>query len=120
MTVRMLDENGDIVTSGVQFIGGREEIAQTIKTRLRLFLGEYFRNINEGTPWFQSILIKGGTLSSKDAQIKRIIQRTDGVIQITSYNAEYDVNTRQYSITASVLTKFGQIDLTDIGAAING
>lgn len=120
MTVRMLDENGDIVTSGVQFISERDEIAQTIKTRLRLFLGEYFRNKNEGTPWFQSILIKGGTLSSKDAQIKRIIQRTDGVIQITSYNAQYDINTRTYDISASVLTKFGQVELTSIGANLNG
>ena len=34
MTVRKLDENGDIVTSGVQFITERDEIAQTVTTRL--------------------------------------------------------------------------------------
>ena len=53
MTVRKLDENGDIVTSGVQFITERDEIAQTVKTRLRLFLGEYFRDTTDGTPWFE-------------------------------------------------------------------
>ena len=62
MTVRRLDDNGDIATSGIQFIGQAEEIAQTVKTRLKLFLGEYFRDINDGTPWFQQILGKGSSL----------------------------------------------------------
>ena len=34
MTVRRLDANGDIATSGIQFISEAEEIAQTVKTRL--------------------------------------------------------------------------------------
>ncbi len=109
MTVRRLDENGDIVTSGVQFISEREEIAQTIRTRLRLFLGEYFRNSQDGTPWFQDILGKGSTLTNKDAAIKRRIVQTDGVLQILTYDADYDINTRQYTVTGSVLTTFGEV-----------
>lgn len=109
MTVRRLDENGDIVTSGVQFISKRDEISQTIQTRLRLFLGEYFRNSKDGTPWFQDILGKGSTLTNKDAAIKRRINQTDGVLQILTYNADYDINTRQYTVTGSVLTTFGEV-----------
>lgn len=109
MTVRRLDENGDIVTSGVQFISEREEIAQTIRTRLRLFLGEYFRNSQDGTPWFQEVLGKGSTLTNKDAIIKRRIIQTDGVSQILTYNAEYDNDTRQYTVSGSVLTIFGEV-----------
>ena len=109
MTVRRLDENGDIVTSGVQFITEREEIAQTIRTRLRLFLGEYFRNSQDGTPWFQDILGKGSTLTNKDAAIKRRIVQTDGVLQILTYDADYDINTRQYTVSGSVLTTFGEV-----------
>lgn len=111
MTVRRLDANGDIVTSGTQFTNEASEIAQTISTRLRLFLGEYFRNINEGTPWFQSILNKRGTLSSKDAIIKQRITRTEGVIQLLSYKADYDIDSRVYSIQAVVNTQYGEIPL---------
>lgn len=111
MTVRKLDVEGDIVTSGVQFTTGQDEIAQTIRTRLRLFLGEYFRNINEGTPWFQSILNKRGTLTNKDAIIKQRILQTEGVERIVEYNADYDIDTRVYNITSVVQTPFGNVPI---------
>lgn len=109
MTVRRLDENGDIVTSGVQFISEREEIAQTIRTRLRLFFGEYFRDSQDGTPWFEQVLGKGSTLTNTDAAIKRRIVQTPNVLQILTYDADYDINTRQYDVTGSVLTTFGEV-----------
>lgn len=118
MTVRRLDSaTGDIITSGDQFIDGRDEIAQTIKTRLRLYLGEYFRDIADGTPWFQYILTKDGTLESKDAIIKRRISQTSGVSQIMSYNADFDIPTRVYTIDCTVLTGFGLVDFTISGGA---
>lgn len=108
MTVRRIDPvAGDIVTSGVQFISEREEIAQTIATRLRLFLGEYFRNTNDGTPWFESILGKSGTLTNRDAALKQRINQTEGVQQIIEFNSDYDPVTRVYSVTGQVLTEFG-------------
>jgi hypothetical protein len=111
MTVRKLDPiTGDIVTSGVQFLTERDEVAQTIKTRLALFLGEYFRDINDGTPWFQEILGKGGTLSSKDAIIKRRIAQTPDVKQILEFNTEFDIPTRTYTVTGQVLTTYGEVD----------
>jgi hypothetical protein len=113
MTVRRIDSiTGEIVTSGTQFLTGREEVAQTIGTRLKQFLGEYFRDITQGTPWFQSILGKGGTLSTADAAIKTIIIETPDVSQILEYNADYDEDTRTYSITGQILTTFGVTDLT--------
>jgi hypothetical protein len=115
MTVRALDENGDIVTSGVQFLTEREEIAQTISTRLKLFAEEYFRDISEGTPLYQIILPKNTTLAIKDSFIKARIAETDGVVNLLSYNADYDINLRKYSIQAEVLTSFGQVQLTQNG-----
>lgn len=110
MTVRRL-ENGDIATSGTQFLTEREEIAQTIKTRLRLFLGEYFRDITDGTPWFQTILSKQTTLSSREATIRQRILRTDGVSSITRFETDYDLATRTYSVDVAVLTPYGETDL---------
>ena len=112
MTVRKLDENGDIVTSGAQFITERDEIAQTVETRLRLFLGEYFRDTTDGTPWFESILGKGSTLSNKEAILRNRIVRTPGVIRLTSFSTDYDLTTRRYSVSAGILTRYGITELT--------
>lgn len=113
MTVRLLDpDTGDIVTSGTQFTTGAEEVAQTVKTRLRLFLGEYFRDITDGTPWWESILGKEGSLTSKEAAIKNRIIRTDGVIQLTSFSTDFDIDTRVYSVNAGILTQYGETELT--------
>lgn len=118
MTVRALDENGDIVTSGRHFLTEREEIAQTIKTRLRLYIGEYFRDITVGTPWFDKILDKS-TQSNAEAELRRRIVNTNGVIQLTSFSSDFDRTTRKFSISVSVLTEFGIVDLTESGA-LNG
>ncbi|WJV25926.1 MULTISPECIES: hypothetical protein [Pseudomonas] len=112
MTVRRLDENGDIVTQGQQFIAGREEIAQTVLTRLRLFLGEYFRDTTDGTPWYEQILGKFTSLSSAEAALRARIANTPGVIRLTSFSADFDINTRRYSVTAGILTEFGLDEVT--------
>lgn len=114
MTVRKLDDSGDIVTSGVQFITERDEIAQTVQTRLRLFLGEYFRDITEGTPWFDDggILGKGITNSQREAILRNRIIGTPGVIRLTSFSTSFDLATRVYSVTAGILTKYGVTELT--------
>ncbi len=111
MTVRRLDSTGDIATSGEQFITGTDEIAQTVKTRLGLFLGEYFRDITDGTPWFQSILGKGSSVANKEAQLRRRIVRTEGVIRLTKFETDFDVQTRKYTVNVSALTTDGAITL---------
>lgn len=108
MTVRALDPvTGDIITHGAQFVTGLDEIVQGIQTRLKLFMGEYFRNITEGTPWFQTILGKGGTFTSKEAAIRNRILRSKGVTEILALQANFDIDSRTYSISVSILTTYG-------------
>lgn len=110
MTVRRVNQDtGDIATSGVQFITEREEIAQVIGNRLKLFFAEYFRDITDGTPWYQSVLGKGSPLSVKDSVIKNRIIQTEGVTSILEFNADYDINNRSYSIAAKILTIYGEV-----------
>lgn len=115
MTVRRLDENGDIVTRGDGFLTGREEIEQTIRTRLRLFLGEYFRDITDGTPWFEQILGKGTSMSAREAALRNRIARTPNVVRLTSFSTEFDLNTRKYTVTVGALTTFGLITVSENG-----
>jgi len=107
MTVRKLDDNGDITTSGTQFLSEQKEIAQTVATRLKLFLGEYFRDILDGTPWFQDVLGKGQSLDIRDAIIKRRVLQTQGVLSIFEFNTDFDLQTRKYSVSMGIITPFG-------------
>lgn len=111
MTVRALDANGDIVTRESSFITGQAEIAQTIKTRLALYLGEYFRNIKEGTPWYEQILGKFTSLDVVESVLRNRIAGTPGVIRLTGFNTDFDIENRKYSLTASVLTEYGIVEV---------
>ena len=116
MTVRKLEDDGDIATSGTQFLSNQKEIAQTVTTRLRLFLGEYFRDITKGTPWFQDILGKGQSLDVRDAAIKRIVSQTSGVLSIFEFNTDFDLQKRKYSVSMGIVTPFGNelITVSDV------
>lgn len=111
MTVRKLNETGDIVTSGQIFIDGRKEIAQTCVTRLKLFLGEYFRDITDGTPWFQQILGKFESLNTVESLLRNRIARTPGVVRLLSFNLDYDLSSRTLSVSSYVLTQFGELEV---------
>lgn len=115
MTVRRIDPvTGEIATSGQHFLSGIEEIAQTIDTRLSLHLGEYFRDINEGTPWYQVILGKEGSLHSKEAAIKNRIVRTPGVVRITSFTTDFNDDDRSYSVIVEAMTVYGELKLNKV------
>lgn len=126
MTVRALDANGDIVTSGVQFLSGGSaaEAAQNVNTRLKLLTGEWFLNIQDGTPWFPDvnrfgILGKGGSLAQKEAIIRRRILLAPSVAGMSRFSIDYDPLTRQLSVEAGIISTSSETtDLVFTQAAI--
>jgi len=118
MRVRKLDEEtGDIVTNGDIWKRDAEAIAQNIKTRLKLFLGEYFRDITEGVPWFEredgtaGILVKGVSQAEVESNLRNRILRTDGVIKILTFGTAYAQQERRFVVEASVLTEYGEASI---------
>lgn len=113
MRVRKLDENGDIVTRGVMWNYDKEAVAQNISTRLKLFLGEYFRDITDGVPWFEKengtegILGKGYSLAEVESILKNRIARTDGVLKLLEFKIDFNATTRKMIVSAFVLTNYG-------------
>jgi len=93
--------DGDIVTSGDHFVTGKEETRQACISRLRLFLGEYFLDATDGTPWFQSILGKASR-DIAEANIKQRILGTRGVIAINSFEMTSDTKQRKISVVATL------------------
>lgn len=115
MTVRALNSTGDIVTSGQQFLtgGSAAEAAQNVRTRLKFFTGEWFLNIQDGTPWFPDtnrfgILGKGGAYSQKEAIIRRRILLSPEVAGMSSFKIDYDATSRQLTVNAGIISTSGQ------------
>ncbi len=93
-------KDGDIATSGRQFLAGRNETALNVQFRLRLFQGEYFLDAREGTPWFQSILGKTPP-GVGEVNIRRRILRAPRVRGIR--RMDYTTDRNQRKITASAI-----------------
>ncbi len=132
MRYRRLDSNHDYMFGKgkddylVDSTGNPNAIAQAIKTRLLLFLGEWWEDQKDGLPLWQKIL---GTRNN-EAVINRLITTrikglvlpdgSYGVKSVSQVTSSYDVNSRAYSFSCAVDTTFGKLVVTnkDQGAAI--
>ena len=87
-----LDSTGDldVTTNDFEVLNGIEAIRQELQIRYRFFLGEWFLNSQEGTPYFEHIIKK----NANDAQVRAILvdvaKSTPGVVEVRSYEAELD------------------------------
>ena len=80
-------------------------ILLNVKTRLKSWKGDSFSKPFEGVD-YNNYLDKG-TKSFLDADIKRVILQSEGIIKITSYSSEINRTTRGFSATADILTIYG-------------
>lgn len=105
MRYRRLDANGDYMLNN--FLRDvPEAVGQAIKTRLLLITGEWFLNLNEGTPWYTQVLGKY-TAGIYDTVIKSRIIGTPGVLSIDTYQSTIDPDTRSLDVNATVTTIYG-------------
>lgn len=118
MIYRRLTNDGDYVfgQGKAQFLSGSEAVAQALITHLKLLLGEWWENVDNGLPLWQSILGQPGSednLQSIDNIIKDRILSTaqDGnplVSSIDDYAREYNPSTRSYYFEARVTTIYSE------------
>lgn len=116
--VRRLDKTWDMTFGNGKacYIADKEAIAQIIKSRLLLFLEEWWMNQDDGLPMFQSILGIPGAGNHKDAVDRLITERILGtpyVQSVESVSSNYNPDTRAYSITVVVNTTFGQMAVSN-------
>ena len=116
MKYRRLDENDDYSFGhGLAdfYIDESEAVGQSVATRLRLWAGEYFLDLSEGTP-YQTEVLGFGTNQLFDQAIQDRILETEGVDSIETYSSSVDTTTRELSIEASINTIYGNIKLEDV------
>lgn len=83
---------------------GMEAFIQRLKIKLMFFKGEWFLNQNFGIPYFDEIF--GKSTNSKDAAdnvFKVAITETEGVESLTNYSSIFTPQTREFSLSFSVI-----------------
>jgi len=87
-----------------------DAVAQAVQTRLKLWSGEWFLDVTEGTPYLSGILGKY-TNDTVDQLIKQRILETQGVKSILDYQGVYNGDTRSYTVGATIDTVYGSTDI---------
>lgn len=109
MRYRILTADDDYTFGGSQLDFYRDvpaAVGQAAKTRLLLWLGEWFLNISEGTPYLTGILGKHSKATA-DGTIRNRVINTQGMVGIDNYASEVDPNTRMLSVTMDINTIYG-------------
>lgn len=101
-------------TSGrLTLVTGAAETAQKLNARLQLVKGSWFLDTQQGTPWFQAMLVKNPVIPALTQILRSIILGTPGVKSIQSLPVAFDRATR-------VLTWGPVVIVHDSGAVITG
>lgn len=83
-----------------------EAPGQAVKTRLLLWVGEYFLDITEGTPYMQGIFGKYSEATAS-AIIQDRVLGTQGVVDIYDFATSLDPDTRGLTVTCTIDTIYG-------------
>lgn len=87
-----------------------EACAQAINTKLKMFQGENWEDLDDGLPFFQQI---AGSRNKTmiDALIRSRILETPGVVSIQTFSSNISSD-RRYTATALVNTQYGTTEVT--------
>lgn len=92
------------------YLSDVDAVAQAVLTRLSLFQGEWWENLEEGVPLWQSILALGG-ISTRQQEISLILRDvilgTPYVTGTSNMQINFDSNLRVETFYAEVQTQFG-------------
>jgi hypothetical protein len=117
MRYRRLSETGDYTFGGsaADFLTGSEAVGQACKTRVEFQLGTWWRDLEDGTPWYQEILGQRGSEKHIDAVNSILFGRIKGtrdVDQILGYNTVFDSQIRRYTWTCRVQAEYSETVVT--------
>ena len=73
-------------------------VAQKVRTKLKMFRGEWYLNINEGIPYREEVFIKNPNLGLIEDIFKITILSIPEISELLSFTLIYDVNFRKLTI----------------------
>ena len=103
MSSLKLNSDGDIDTENNSFnlVIGEDEVAQKIKTRLKVIRGECFLTPSKGIPLITEVMGKNKNLNLIESLYKREIISIESVESLDNFELEVQDN-RSLSISANV------------------
>lgn len=107
MIRRAFDSDGDYAINN--FVDESAATIQAVATRLRLFRGEWFLNLDSGVPWFQQILTKPARVARAERIIKDTITQTEGIESLQEFESSFDTGTRDFSVSFTAKTIYGDV-----------
>lgn len=116
MRYRKLSPSGDYQFGAGRkdfYINQAEGVGQAVVTRLKLWAGEWFLDVTEGTPYQAGALGKH-TKATVDPMIRDRILGTEGVIDITRYVSIFNAENRTFSVEATINTIYGQVTIQQV------
>lgn len=121
LRVRALDANNDMQFGASQqqyLVDSPDAVAQIVETTLRLWLGEWYLDLEAGTPWAQGVLGKNSQATA-DQTIIAQIKSVQWVTDVSNFQSTVDPNTRTYTEVGGILyTQFGStpFSFSNLGA----
>lgn len=112
MRVRKVGASGDMVFGGNQAAYHRdtpEAVAQIVESRLQLWEGQWYLDLDEGTPYETQVLGKR-TEALRDPALRARILDTPGVTEIARYDSILNRDTRGFTVAATIETAFSRTD----------
>ncbi|MBO0738083.1 MAG: hypothetical protein J2P48_16155 [Alphaproteobacteria bacterium] len=94
-------------------------VAQAVLTRLLLWQGEWWLNLEAGTPWLQQVLGQTPARAVPQAVIRDRILQTPYVTRIDDFTTSFDRTTRALTVSAKVETAFGPVTEAPAGAVMS-
>lgn len=86
-------------------------VAQAVETGLRLWLGEWYLDLNVGVPYPEGV-IGVHSKETADQTLISAIRNVQGVTNLTNWVSTIDPTTRKYSsISATLYTLYGETQL---------
>lgn len=110
MRYRKLDNNGDYSFGLVKadfLVNSPDTVAQAVLTRLNLWVGEWFANIDDGTGWTTDVLGKGSS-GLYEMMLRQRVLGTPGVKSILDFQAVYAADSRKLTVHIRIDTVYGQ------------
>ena len=102
------------------FVNEPGAVAQAVKTRLRLFLGEYFVDTTVGMPW-QTRVLGYNRSDTYDAAVRATISQTEGFANFVNYSSDLDKVKRILTVGGLINTVYsGQPTQLSVAVLVSG
>ena len=113
VTKELVLKNNDL-----QIVGGQAAIRQDMNQTLNFLYGEWFLDSTKGIPYFQQVLVKSPDLGAIQGLFMSAILAVNGVLELLSFEFNFDAPTRALTITFAARTTDGIINVSQtLGAA---